>query len=49
LREHGIHIAGRLPLVGSTNAHNEKYLRAKREKAGHLVDEVGKRDSAQNA
>jgi GTP cyclohydrolase II len=49
LREHGIHVAGRLPLVGSTNAHNEKYLRAKREKAGHLVDEAGARDSAQNA
>lgn len=47
LREHGIHVAGRLPLVGSTNAHNEKYLRAKREKAGHLVDEAC--ESAQNA
>ncbi len=47
LREYGINVAGRLPLVGSTNAHNEKYLRAKREKAGHLVDEA--RDSAQNA
>ncbi|MGD8341862.1 MAG: GTP cyclohydrolase II, partial [Gammaproteobacteria bacterium] len=49
LREHGIHVDGRLPLVGSINAHNEKYLRAKREKAGHLDDETSARDSAQNA
>jgi len=49
LREHGIHVAGRLPLVASTNSHNEKYLRAKRERAGHLPDDADARDSAQNA
>jgi GTP cyclohydrolase II len=39
LREHGIDVIGRLPLVASTNLHNENYLRAKREKAGHLAEE----------
>ncbi|HEX7079880.1 MAG TPA: GTP cyclohydrolase II [Gammaproteobacteria bacterium] len=39
LAAHGIHVAGRLPLVGRTNSHNERYLRAKRERAGHLADE----------
>lgn len=41
LREHGIDVVGRLPLHGSTNAHNERYLRAKREKAGHLAEDTG--------
>ena len=41
LREHGIDVIGRLPLVGSTNAHNENYLRAKRERAGHLAEDTG--------
>lgn len=41
LREHGIDVVGRLPLVASTNAHNENYLRAKREKAGHLAEDTG--------
>ena len=36
LREHGIDVVGRLPLVTSSNAHNERYLRAKHERAGHL-------------
>jgi GTP cyclohydrolase II len=39
LREHGIEVVGRLPLVGSTNTHNERYLRAKRERSGHLVED----------
>src|SRR5690606_25062404 len=39
LREHGIEVLGRLPLVGSTNTHNERYLRAKLERAGHLAGE----------
>jgi GTP cyclohydrolase II len=38
LREHGIEVVGRVPLVGSTNTHNERYLRAKLERAGHLAD-----------
>jgi GTP cyclohydrolase II len=36
LREHGIDVVDRLPLVAEPNAHNEGYLRAKRERAGHL-------------
>ena len=36
LREHGIDVVDRLPLVASPNAHNEGYLRTKRERAGHL-------------
>jgi GTP cyclohydrolase II len=41
LREYGIDVAGRLPLVATTNAHNENYLRAKRERAGHLAEDTG--------
>jgi GTP cyclohydrolase II len=41
LREHGIDVVGRVPLVASTNAHNENYLRAKRERAGHLAESTG--------
>ena len=37
LRENGIEVVGRLPLIGSMNAHNESYLRAKLERAGHLA------------
>jgi GTP cyclohydrolase II len=40
LREHGIDVVGRLPLVTATTAHNERYLRAKRERAGHLSDDA---------
>jgi GTP cyclohydrolase II len=36
LREHGIEVVGRLPLVTTSNTHNERYLRAKHERAGHL-------------
>jgi GTP cyclohydrolase II len=36
LREHGIEVVGRLPLVMTSNSHNERYLRAKHERAGHL-------------
>jgi GTP cyclohydrolase II len=39
LREHGIEVVGRLPLVTSSNSHNERYLRAKLERAGHLREE----------
>jgi GTP cyclohydrolase II len=38
LKQHGIEVVGRLPLVASTNMHNERYLRAKRERSGHLAD-----------
>ena len=36
LRDHGIEVVGRLPLVTTSNSHNERYLRAKHERAGHL-------------
>ena len=36
LRAHGINVVGRVPLVGTTNSHNARYLKAKRERAGHL-------------
>jgi 3,4-dihydroxy 2-butanone 4-phosphate synthase/GTP cyclohydrolase II len=36
LRDHGIEVVGRVPLVATTNRHNERYLRAKHERAGHL-------------
>jgi 3,4-dihydroxy 2-butanone 4-phosphate synthase/GTP cyclohydrolase II len=39
LRDHGIEIAGRVPLVTTSNAHNERYLKAKLERAGHLAEE----------
>jgi GTP cyclohydrolase II len=39
LREHGIDVVGRLPLVTTSNSHNERYLRAKLERAGHLAEE----------
>ena len=36
MRDHGIEVVGRLPLVTTSNTHNERYLRAKHERAGHL-------------
>jgi GTP cyclohydrolase II len=39
LQEQGIEVTGRLPLMGSVNSHNERYLRAKRERAGHLSED----------
>jgi GTP cyclohydrolase II len=36
MREHGLEVTGRLPLVTTSNTHNERYLRAKHERAGHL-------------
>lgn len=36
LRAHGIDVVGRVPLVGTANSHNARYLKAKRERAGHL-------------
>jgi len=39
LRDHGIEVDGRLPLVTNSNTHNERYLRAKTERAGHLAEE----------
>jgi len=36
LREHGIDVVDRLPLVIEPNTHNEAYLKTKRERFGHL-------------
>jgi GTP cyclohydrolase II len=41
LQEHGIDVVDRVPLVVSMNSHNERYLRAKRERSGHLTDDAG--------
>jgi GTP cyclohydrolase II len=39
LRDHGIEVVGRMPLVTTSNTHNERYLQAKTERAGHLAEE----------
>ncbi|UCE30552.1 MAG: GTP cyclohydrolase II [Burkholderiales bacterium] len=39
LRDEGIDVVERLPLLGTVNPHNERYLRTKRERAGHMIDE----------
>lgn len=39
LRYHGVKITGRLPIQIQANKHNEKYLKTKKEKFGHLLDE----------
>jgi GTP cyclohydrolase II len=36
LVEHGIEVVGRLPLVAAVNSHNERYIKTKRDRAGHL-------------
>ncbi|MDH3420535.1 MAG: GTP cyclohydrolase II [Gammaproteobacteria bacterium] len=36
LERHGIEVAGRLPLVATVNAYNQRYLKAKLDRAGHL-------------
>lgn len=37
LEEHGIKIVERMPLVFPATAHNERYLKTKKEKLGHLL------------
>ena len=39
LKYHGVKITGRLPIQIQANKHNEKYLKTKKEKSGHLLDE----------
>ncbi len=39
LKAHGIKVTGRVSLIGQTNRYNERYLRTKRERAGHLAEE----------
>ena len=38
LTEHGIKVIGRLPLVVPVNSHNQRYLKAKLDRAGHLAE-----------
>ena len=38
LQEYGITVAGRLPLVAAINPHNQRYLEAKLDRAGHLAE-----------
>lgn len=37
LRKYGIEVVERLPLIAPATAHNRRYLRAKRDKLGHLI------------
>jgi GTP cyclohydrolase II len=36
LRAAGVEVVDRIPLVAPANAHNARYLRTKRQRAGHL-------------
>jgi GTP cyclohydrolase II len=38
LTEHGIDVVGRLPLIAPVNSHNQRYLKAKLDRAGHLAE-----------
>jgi len=38
LREHGVEIAGRIPITVPPNPYNRRYLETKRLKAGHLLE-----------
>lgn len=37
---YGLHIVERVPIQVTPNPHNQRYLKTKREKLGHLLDEV---------
>jgi len=37
LREHGVQVSGRMPLVVPANRHNASYLRTKQQRSGHLL------------
>ncbi len=38
LTQLGIQVAGRMPLVAPVNSHNQRYLQAKLDRAGHLAE-----------
>lgn len=42
LLRHGVHVAGRLPHIIPPNEHNRFYLETKRDRSGHLLDDLGK-------
>jgi GTP cyclohydrolase II len=40
LIRHGVSVNGRIPVLIKPNVHNEKYLRTKMEKSGHMLDDL---------
>jgi GTP cyclohydrolase II len=40
LEKHGIEITGRIPIVIPPTEYSEKYLRTKKEKQGHMLDDL---------
>lgn len=42
LRELGVHVSGRIPLVIPANEHNRSYLETKAMRSGHLIDVEGR-------
>ena len=49
LERNGIEIAGREAVHGALNPHNDRYLTAKAERAGHWLDEVITRSAGQQS
>ncbi len=45
LRRHGINVVGRIPVLIEPNKYNERYLRTKMEKSGHMLDDLFIEDS----
>jgi GTP cyclohydrolase II/3,4-dihydroxy 2-butanone 4-phosphate synthase/GTP cyclohydrolase II len=46
LEAEGVHVRRRIPSVSESNPHNIGYLRAKRERKGHLLDNLDQKSSA---
>lgn len=46
LRQHGVIVNGRIPLVTSPNIHNQEYLATKQQRAGHWLGLVPRREDA---
>jgi len=44
LREAGIEVSGRIPVLAPVNAENRRYLEAKAARAGHFLDQLGTGD-----
>ena len=42
LRQHGVHVSGRIPHVIEPNEHNRFYLETKAARSGHWIDPAGK-------
>ncbi len=40
LEKHGIKVNGRIPLLITPNRHNERYLKTKMAKSGHMLDDL---------